>query len=132
MPLLYTRRELYAAADGRCCWCGAETWLPERGDDGRGPKLMATVEHIIPRSAGGTSDRANLSLACAGCNNSRHSPGTPTAPPRPRRNWRKERPPFQAALPMNPPPFDGDTLRLETIRAIYYRAQYRKPAPPAM
>jgi len=32
-----------------------------------------SIEHIIPRSKGGTSDLDNLAIACQGCNNFKYS-----------------------------------------------------------
>lgn len=34
-----------------------------------GPALPATLDHVIPRAAGGSGDIANLVLACGPCNN---------------------------------------------------------------
>lgn len=43
-----------------CFWCGK--WLGQS---------VATVEHVIQRSRGGTSRRDNLEIACRPCNESR-------------------------------------------------------------
>ena len=51
------RPELYAHQSGACNGCGEK--LPER--------LMA-VDHIRPRSKGGTDELANLQLLCSYCN----------------------------------------------------------------
>ena len=61
---------LWTAQQGRCLWCGRATWLPGtvRGEDQRG---MATFEHIVPRSRGGTNTPDNLAVACSACNQSR-------------------------------------------------------------
>jgi 5-methylcytosine-specific restriction endonuclease McrA len=32
-----------------------------------------SIEHIIPRSKGGTDENGNLALACQGCNNRKYS-----------------------------------------------------------
>jgi 5-methylcytosine-specific restriction endonuclease McrA len=32
-----------------------------------------SVEHIVPRSRGGTSDLSNLALSCQGCNNRKYT-----------------------------------------------------------
>lgn len=51
-----------------CCWCGCEMVLP----DGRTyPPNQMTLEHVVPRSDGGTNNISNLKLACRRCNNSR-------------------------------------------------------------
>jgi 5-methylcytosine-specific restriction endonuclease McrA len=49
---------------GKCLHCGARLAV---GLDGA---LLgsATIEHIVPRSQGGTDDVENLALACARCN----------------------------------------------------------------
>ena len=44
-------------ADPRCRYCGKE--LTER---------TATIDHIRPRSRGGTNGKYNLTLACRHCN----------------------------------------------------------------
>jgi 5-methylcytosine-specific restriction endonuclease McrA len=46
----------------RCCYCGVRTT-----DDKHSP-LEATLEHIVPRSAGGPDVYENVVLACRGCN----------------------------------------------------------------
>ncbi|MCY4026189.1 MAG: HNH endonuclease signature motif containing protein [Acidobacteria bacterium] len=47
----------YEAAAGRCRLCGTEI---EYGD--------GHIDHKVPRSKGGSDDRANLQLACEPCN----------------------------------------------------------------
>lgn len=49
---------------GKCLHCGAHLVV---GLDGE-PISRATIEHILPRSHGGTDDLENLGLACARCN----------------------------------------------------------------
>ena len=46
----------------RCVWCGARPWERDR-----------TVEHLLPRSRGGSSAPANLLPACRPCNRARRS-----------------------------------------------------------
>ena len=77
-----------------CLYCGCETWLPwERRQE---PKLraawdmpgarslacqlafdhrMASVEHLCRRADGGDDAPANLAMACAYCNSTRHASG---------------------------------------------------------
>lgn len=56
-------RDQLLTRDGRACvWCGREVWEQD-----------LTVEHLLPRSRGGTSTRANLLLACKTCNHQRRS-----------------------------------------------------------
>ena len=54
----------------RCCYCGVETWCPHYGEDGP-HEQRATVEHITPRTHGGTNKKGNLVMACWQCNNRR-------------------------------------------------------------
>lgn len=49
---------------GKCLFCGARLVVALDGK----PLGSATVEHIVPRSQGGTDDVQNLALACARCN----------------------------------------------------------------
>lgn len=49
-------RKLYKT----CCWCARPLeWL------------HTTIEHVVPRSRGGTDDIENLRLACKRCNRAR-------------------------------------------------------------
>ena len=82
---------LAAAQKDRCCYCACETWLPwQRRQEARlraewdlpasrshacqlaFDYRMATIEHVRPRSKGGTDDASNLAMACAYCNSTRH------------------------------------------------------------
>jgi len=49
---------------GKCLHCNARLMI---GLDGE-PISRATIEHILPKSHGGTDDLANLGIACARCN----------------------------------------------------------------
>jgi 5-methylcytosine-specific restriction endonuclease McrA len=49
---------------GRCLHCNRPLVLL---DDGT-PVSAITLEHIVPRTAGGTDDLGNLGLACPRCN----------------------------------------------------------------
>jgi 5-methylcytosine-specific restriction endonuclease McrA len=65
---------------GKCLHCGSRLSLSERGE----PLGSATVEHLLPRSAGGTDDLHNLAIACARCNHEKgvrhdHRPDDPRA-----------------------------------------------------
>ncbi len=58
---------------GKCLHCNAYLWV---GLDGE-PISRATIEHILPKTAGGTDALTNLALACARCNQgkgTRHDP----------------------------------------------------------
>ena len=56
-------QRLFDQALGICAYCGRLTLITR----GREP-LGATIDHVIPRSNGGTFARANLALACRKCN----------------------------------------------------------------
>jgi 5-methylcytosine-specific restriction endonuclease McrA len=45
-----------------CVWCGAEPWRRD-----------LTMEHVLPRSRGGTTVDENLVVACRRCNKARRS-----------------------------------------------------------
>lgn len=47
----------------RCAWCGQELEINS---------LSTTVDHVLPRSAGGPDGIRNLILACASCNHQRY------------------------------------------------------------
>lgn len=56
------RKQLYQRFGGVCMWCKKHI-----------PFNRSSVEHIVPLSAGGTSDPSNLGLACKKCNNERET-----------------------------------------------------------
>ena len=58
-PVNYRKRrhELFGRQEGRCRGCGHDF-----------PFRNFTVDHIVPRSRGGTDDLANLQLLCGACN----------------------------------------------------------------
>jgi hypothetical protein len=61
------RRDLHRAQHGRCPYCGrplASTGRQQRRNDPR----LCTIDHVVPRARGGTSDLANLVAACRACN----------------------------------------------------------------
>lgn len=49
---------------GKCIHCNAHLYVSLGGE----PISRATIEHILPRSHGGTDAPENLALACARCN----------------------------------------------------------------
>lgn len=53
-------RRLYNRAKGVCVWCREHV-----------PFEIATLEHILPRSKGGTDALSNLTMACCPCNRAR-------------------------------------------------------------
>jgi hypothetical protein len=68
MPRVYipvhTQRAVVERAQGRCEYCQS------RADDTTEP---FAVEHIIPRSRGGTSTFDNLAFSCSGCNGHKYN-----------------------------------------------------------
>ena len=53
------KNDIWRKANGRCAHCGKEV------------KRARTLDHYIPKSAGGTWDRRNLQPLCAACNQAR-------------------------------------------------------------
>ncbi len=49
---------------GKCIHCNAHLTVAADGE----PISRATIEHILPRTHGGTGEPRNLALACARCN----------------------------------------------------------------
>jgi 5-methylcytosine-specific restriction endonuclease McrA len=64
---VYIRTRLSESQNWKCCWCGCHT------TEQRGKNNSTTVEHIIPRSVGGSDDWENLAMACHSCNSRRGS-----------------------------------------------------------
>lgn len=64
------RREIRACLLGRqgqrCAYCNRLMAPPQRTRQG-GPDTM-TIDHVTPRSRGGSEHRWNLVLACRSCN----------------------------------------------------------------
>lgn len=52
------RAAVWDACGGRCHYCGVELH----------PFYTFTIDHVIPRSRGGTNALENLVGACVGCN----------------------------------------------------------------
>ena len=61
--------KLFVKQSGKCYLCGAEMKLPEDFSERnvRDP-LEATIDHLIPRSHGGTYRKENIKAAHAKCN----------------------------------------------------------------
>lgn len=53
--------------DGRCCAICSRVLTETRG-----LQNSITIDHIVPRKAGGSNDALNLQLACKKCNLGRH------------------------------------------------------------
>jgi 5-methylcytosine-specific restriction endonuclease McrA len=79
-----------AQNQGRCIWCGEQTWLKSEMKPTAAANLLimsdnlqvdpsdeflgrrtATTEHIIPSGCGGENFKSNIACACHGCNNAR-------------------------------------------------------------
>ena len=58
---------IYEAAGWCCAICGEQVSKPTRTYDDWGP----TLDHIIPRAAGGTDEPSNLRLTHSWCNSMR-------------------------------------------------------------
>jgi len=59
--------ELYAKSGGFCFYCGHRCVIENQ----RHP-LYFTVDHIVPKAAGGTNDYSNLLPCCRACNTMKH------------------------------------------------------------
>lgn len=59
---------LWDKQNGLCAEC-QQPMLLRRTEN---KKLFATLEHIVPQSAGGTHQLSNLELLCYGCNQKRN------------------------------------------------------------
>jgi len=59
---------LHKEHSGYCCHCNLLTTLYRPCSGETHPPDMATAEHIVPRSQGGTDSKCNLELACRRCN----------------------------------------------------------------
>jgi 5-methylcytosine-specific restriction endonuclease McrA len=68
---LHKLREAILARDGYVCrWCGCKTFrVPP--NTRRLHQFHATIDHVVPRSRGGTNDVDNLVMSCFGCNQRR-------------------------------------------------------------
>ncbi|MGB3207842.1 MAG: HNH endonuclease [Crinalium sp.] len=62
------RHHLLQMYGNHCCWCDKQMTKSER-----------TIEHLVPKSLGGSNTISNLRLACFTCNNLR---GNSLLPPR--------------------------------------------------
>lgn len=60
------RQIVFDRAGGHCEYCGVEVrWDTDRLSDPN----RATIDHLVPRCAGGNNELPNLVLACHPCNN---------------------------------------------------------------
>lgn len=64
-----TKYELYLK-NPNCCFCDNAMFADS--EFGKPPKnKIATIEHILPKSKGGTNHKDNLTLSCYSCNSHR-------------------------------------------------------------
>jgi len=66
------REVLFQQQGGRCAYCDCVMVLKRRGSRNStspAPRNLATLDHKIARSLGGTDAVDNLVVACHGCNN---------------------------------------------------------------
>ena len=56
------RLAIYVRDSFRCCYCGADLRHAAPAD--------ITLDHLLPRSSGGTNEASNLVTACRSCNSS--------------------------------------------------------------
>ena len=66
MPLQKKKhpRQLYNQQEGKCFYCGSQLGGFEPGVKGK----KATIDHVYPKSKGGSDDISNKVLACQECN----------------------------------------------------------------
>ena len=55
--LRYNRHNVYLRDRGKCSYCGLKI-----------PENKATIDHIVPKSKGGTTNFLNVTTACISCN----------------------------------------------------------------
>lgn len=67
-----TRVRIYARDEWRCVWCTNEVERPLLPEDGilvsGGVILQASIDHVVPRSRGGSNHPTNLITCCSRCN----------------------------------------------------------------
>ena len=61
----WMRCRLSEAQNWKCCFCGCDT------TDERKKKHSSTIEHVKPKSLGGSNEWDNLAMSCDRCNNKR-------------------------------------------------------------
>jgi hypothetical protein len=64
------RLRIYARDGYRCVWCLALVAPPAGLGSRRRPRL-ATLDHVLPRTRGGSNHHSNLVTCCAACNEAR-------------------------------------------------------------
>ena len=61
---------LHAEQDGKCYFCKCDTHVRTRNQK-KIKRNTATIEHLIPKSKGGTNVKSNLKMSCHQCNSLR-------------------------------------------------------------
>lgn len=72
-PLFY---EIWQSTGYRCWYCGHQPIYEEQTEDGSAlyfDEWDCHIDHVHPRSKGGSNARSNLVPACRDCNLSKHS-----------------------------------------------------------
>jgi 5-methylcytosine-specific restriction endonuclease McrA len=83
---VWMRTRLAEAQNWRCCWCSRPVSIFRSRRD------SATIEHVTPKSEGGTDAWENLAMSCARCNSSRGSTAADSfVPPTRDKKRRKKR-----------------------------------------
>lgn len=69
------RMRIFSRDGGRCFWCDQELFLIIKGMDVSNiPKrVRATLDHVQPRSRGGSNGASNLVTCCHACNGKREN-----------------------------------------------------------
>lgn len=62
------RTRLFFEQKGLCFYCSRPMLLAKIPEGMRQPPHLATLDHIVPHSAGGTIANNNTVAACAACN----------------------------------------------------------------
>lgn len=62
--------ERHRWGDAQCYWCRCTVYYGVQRHPGI-PSNLATRDHLVPRSRGGTNDRQNIVVACYKCNQER-------------------------------------------------------------
>jgi 5-methylcytosine-specific restriction endonuclease McrA len=110
----FSRRNILKRDHATCQYCGVQPGSEE-----------LTIDHVVPRSLGGTTTWENCVLACVACN-AKKANRTPE-----RANMALRRKPFR---PSWKPMYSGPTTRIESwsrfLSEAYWNVPMEEPAPP--